>query len=159
MEGGPAQVHITKKGTTAYGLLPPRPSAGQHGTKHPVASAPGDCGPLGAGLRWCPEQWHGSVGKASCQNSKKWAAWAWHLGQPYTACDGGWSSTITYNQKRRSSIRAATTLPKRRPAWHQAPRGQRAGGSWTPRRRPAVVPGAVVRLCGKGVAPEFQENG
>ena len=60
----------SKKGTAAYGLLPPCPSAGQHSTMHPVASAPGDHGPLGAGLRWCPEWWHGSVGKASCQSLK-----------------------------------------------------------------------------------------
>ena len=71
MEGGPAQVNIVIKGAAAYGLLPPRPSAGQHGARHPVASAPGDHGPLGTGLRWYLEQWHDSMGKASHQSSKK----------------------------------------------------------------------------------------
>ena len=128
MVGGSRQVNITIKGAAAYGVLPPRPSAGQHGTTHPMASALGHHGPLGAGLRWCPEQWRGSVGKASRQNSKKWAAWAWHSGQLCKACDGGWSSTSKYNNKRHSSIRAATTPPNRRPTWPQAPRGQCAGG-------------------------------
>ena len=61
MEGGPAQGNMAKKGTTTYGLLPTRPSAGQHGTTHPVASVPGDHGPLGAGFWRCPDQWRGSV--------------------------------------------------------------------------------------------------
>ena len=38
MVGGPAQVNITIKGAATCGLLPPRPSAGQHGPRHPVAS-------------------------------------------------------------------------------------------------------------------------
>ena len=100
MEGGPAQGNIAKKGVAAYGLLPPRPSAGQHGTTHPVVSALGDHGSLGAGLWLCPEQWHGSVRKVWHQNSKKWAAWAWHSDQPCRACDGGWSSTSKYNKNK-----------------------------------------------------------
>ena len=100
MEGGQAQVNLTIKGAAAYGLLPPRPSASQHGTRHPVASAPGEHGPLGASLRWCPEQWRGSVGNVSHQNSKKWATLAWHSGQPCRACDGGWSNTSKYNKKK-----------------------------------------------------------
>ena len=121
------QSRATAPGTTAGQRLgvhgppahwPPRPSASQHGTRHPVASAPGEHGPLGAGLRWFPEQWRGSVGKASHQNSKKSVAWAWHSGQPCRACDGGWSSTSKFNNKRCNSIRAATTPPKHRPAWH-----------------------------------------
>ena len=48
MVGGSRQVNITIKGAAAYGLLPPRPSASQHGPRHPVSSAPGEHGPLGA---------------------------------------------------------------------------------------------------------------
>ena len=64
-----------------------------------MASAPGDHGPLGAGLWWCPEQWRGSVGKALHQSLKKWAAWVWHSGQLCMACDGGWSNTSKYSKK------------------------------------------------------------